>query len=63
MTDLTQFKTREELHAFYLQNPDAIEFKVYMDLLMKLPKAEKSFYELSDNEQCRLIAESMGSPY
>ena len=36
MIDLTRFKTKEQLHAFYLANPDAIEFKAYMDLLTKL---------------------------
>ena len=38
MIDLTQFKTKEQLHAFYLENPDAIEFKDYADLLLQLTK-------------------------
>lgn len=37
MTDLTQFKSKEQLLAFYLKNPDAIEFEVYVDLIAVLP--------------------------
>lgn len=41
MTDLTQFKSREQLLAFYLKNPNAIEFKSYMSLLATLPMSEQ----------------------
>lgn len=52
--NLSDFKSKEELHRFYLKNPDAIDFMDYTKRLTELSKdakaVEKTTQESSTKE-------------